>query len=133
MYAGILFGTIVLAGCNVNEEGQKQEDKELTEGFTDTQIVELPPLEPLSSEEIRELEEQYYSELEVDELSYEEIVMENPSIAELKTYEQVEEYYNLNSETITEVPEGVYPLELNSIEEAIEHFESEKRYQEKNQ
>jgi len=136
MYAGVLLGTIVLAGCNVNEESQKQESGEMTAGFIDSPTIELPPLEPLSSEEIRELEEleeQYYSELEVevDELSYEEIVMENPSIAEIKTMEQLDKKYNL--QTITEVPEGVVPMEFDSIEEAIEYFEWEKRYQEKNQ
>jgi len=106
MYAGILFGTIVLAGCDGNEE--------LTEGLTDdSKIVELPPLEP-------------------EKLSYEEIVIENPSIANLKTYEQVEEYYNLNGKTVTEVPKGVFPQELNSVQEAIEYFEAQKRYQENN-
>lgn len=129
MYAGILFGTIVLTGCNVNEEAQKQVNNEITEGLSDSKIVELPPLEPLDPEITEELS---YTEPEVEKLTYEEIVIENPSIAELKTYEQVEKYYNLNSETVTEVPEGVFPLELNSVEEAIEYFEAEKRYQEKN-
>ena len=122
MYVGTFFGAILLVGCTVNEE--------MTEGLTDNPVVELPPLEPLKPEEIEAL---YYSKPEVEKLTYEQIINENPSIANLKTYEQVEEYYNLKGETITEVPEGVFPLELNSVEEAIEHFEAQKRYQEKNQ
>ena len=58
--------------------------------FDKTKVVELPPLEPLESEEY------YYSKPEVEKLSYGKIVIENPAIAELKTYEQVEEYYDLN-------------------------------------
>lgn len=42
MYAGILFGSIVLAGGNVNGEAQKQVNKEMTEGLSDSEIVELP-------------------------------------------------------------------------------------------
>ncbi|MEK3934440.1 hypothetical protein MKY41_03900 [Sporosarcina sp. FSL W7-1349] len=126
MYAGILFGTIVLAGCNINDKSQEQENDGLTVEFTDSQTVELP----LGLEETEEL---YYKERETEKLSYERIVMENPSIEDLKTYDQVEKYYNLNSEIVTEVPEGVIPLELNSVEEAIEYFEAHKRYQERYQ
>ncbi|MED4402051.1 hypothetical protein [Metabacillus fastidiosus] len=39
LYAGILVGTIVLAGCNVNEATQKQEKEELTKGSTGSQTV----------------------------------------------------------------------------------------------
>lgn len=122
MYIGTVLGAIVLAGCTVNEE--------MTEDLTNTPVVELPPLEPLKPEEIEAL---YEPKQEVEKLTYEQILIENPDIANLKTYEQVEEYYNLKPANITEVPEGVFPLELNSIEEIIEHFEAIKRYQEKNQ
>jgi len=118
MYVGTVLAAIVLAGCTVNEE--------MTEDLTDTPVVELPPLEPLKPEEIEAL---YEPKPEVEKLTYEQILIENPDIANLKTYEQVEEYYNLKPANITEVPEGVFPLELNSIEEAIEHFEAQKRYQ----
>lgn len=122
MYIGTALAAIVLVGCTVNEE--------MTEDLTNTPVVELPPLEPLKPEEIEAL---YEPKQEVEKLTYEQILIENPDIANLKTYEQVEEYYNLKPANITEVPEGVFPLELNSIEEIIEHFEAIKRYQEKNQ
>ena len=122
MYIGTVLAAIVLAGCTVKEE--------MTEDLIDTPVVELPPLEPLKPEEIEAL---YEPKQEVEKLTYEQILIENPDIANLKTYEQVEEYYNLKPADITEVPEGVFPLELNSIEEFIENFEAIKRYQEKNQ
>ncbi|CAH0344939.1 hypothetical protein [Bacillus sp. CECT 9360] len=40
LYIGILLGTIVLAGCSVNEETEGQVNEETSEGLTDGQTVE---------------------------------------------------------------------------------------------
>lgn len=52
LYAGILLGAVVLAGCSVNEETKGQVNEEMTEGLTDGQTVEVEPLSDTNKGEV---------------------------------------------------------------------------------
>ena len=52
LYAGILLGAVVLAGCSVNEESEGRVNEEMTEGLTDGQTVEVESLSDTDKEEV---------------------------------------------------------------------------------
>ena len=91
MYVGVLFGAIVLAGCNVNEESEEQ----VTEDITNGQAVEVETLPDADKEEV-------------------------VSVAPLElTQEQKEDYHKQYVEIVEEINavEGTNYLEVEPIDE----------------